>query len=362
VKNHSVDKARLANVDLIKCIAIFFVISYHSSYYSYNIFEKNIITYMTYLYRTVVSTCVPVFFFVNGYLLLGKELDIRKHIKKIVHFTLVAEIWNFITLLIYSVIHQEKLFDVAFFQYLFFGRSGCTNHLWFIAAIIGIYIFFPLIKYIYDNSKLFMYLWWVCLILTIGNVVLNQAVTVVSYFLTQGNTVYNLNWFKAYNPFRNLHGYALTYFCLGGLINKLMDRLNQMTNVKRNVLATGILCVNCLLLWMTGILNTHISQNNWDVVWFGYDTVFTLVNVICLYVLCSNLKKDIFIIRSIADNTLGIYFIHENVRFILDRYVMNSKLTSTFPGHLLYALSILIISYLICLIMRHIPIVRRLIK
>ena len=63
--------------------AIYFVCFYH--YNNLNIdFLSNpsISTYFNYFIRGIASTGVPLFFMVNGELMLNKDYDLKKHIKK----------------------------------------------------------------------------------------------------------------------------------------------------------------------------------------------------------------------------------------------------------------------------------------
>ncbi len=66
------DKKRLFFIDILESIAIFFVLSYHGTNYSFEFLQDrgNVLFYFRYYLRTILSCCVPLFFFANGYLLL----------------------------------------------------------------------------------------------------------------------------------------------------------------------------------------------------------------------------------------------------------------------------------------------------
>lgn len=75
---------RWSYIDILECIGIIFVIMYHTSTYNYDCLETNNALYVVrYLSRSLLSTCVPLFFFANGYLLFNRKFDLRKHIYKI---------------------------------------------------------------------------------------------------------------------------------------------------------------------------------------------------------------------------------------------------------------------------------------
>lgn len=75
---------RLTYIDLLESIAIFFVLLYHSRLYATDFLsDSSISNYISYFSTTILSTCVPLFFFANGYLLFSKPFVLKKHIFKI---------------------------------------------------------------------------------------------------------------------------------------------------------------------------------------------------------------------------------------------------------------------------------------
>lgn len=57
------NRQRIAELDLLKAIAIFLVVFYHSTTYKFNIAEVNILLYrMRYFCRTIIPVSVPTFF------------------------------------------------------------------------------------------------------------------------------------------------------------------------------------------------------------------------------------------------------------------------------------------------------------
>lgn len=76
---------RFAYIDLIEALAISFVIIYHVGMYPKNILsDSSLLAYFNYWLTGLLSVCVPVFFFANGFLLFGKPFNLERHIKKIV--------------------------------------------------------------------------------------------------------------------------------------------------------------------------------------------------------------------------------------------------------------------------------------
>ena len=142
------EKKRLTHIDLLELIAMFFVILYHSTLYPYDFLaEHNFANYILYFCRTILSTCVPLFFFANGYLLFRKEFVLREHILKIIRLSVLTLMWAIITLLLLQPIKQETLSLTEFIKAIWNWKLGWINHLWYMGALICIYIFFPLYNF-----------------------------------------------------------------------------------------------------------------------------------------------------------------------------------------------------------------------
>ena len=110
-----------------------------------------------------------------------------------------------------------------------------------------------------------------------------------------------------------------------------------------------------------GLLHSRFIYNGvWDIVWNGYDTIFTFLNVFFIYLLCLNYKKDCKLIKDISINSLGIYFVHGLLIMLTIDMVKNEYLRNL-PCNLLYSLILLLVCLLICEIIRKIPFINKLI-
>lgn len=64
--------------------------------------------------------------------------------------------------------------------YLWTFRQGWINHLWYIGALICIYVFLPVFKSVFDtNRKYFYYITIIIALFTFGNTTINIIVTIV---------------------------------------------------------------------------------------------------------------------------------------------------------------------------------------
>lgn len=358
------EKQRLSSIDMMKTIAIFFVIIYHGALFSNDFLEKaDLICYGRYYVRTILSTCTPLFFFVNGYLLFGKSFDLQKHVYKMVRLTALSVIWAIIALLFLQIIHDEYLSLIDFIKAIWHWKVGWINYLWYMGALVCIYVFFPLLKNAYDTSfKTFLYFTILCCLFTFGNAFLNHAGTVFSGLLLKEPVVFSgENFFNIYNPFRGIHGFTFGYFCIGGVVHHFQSVIERINVRTRNLLAVLGIALSCLGLFWTGICYSKAEGSVWSVVWQGYDSIFTLINVLCIFILCLNWKKDSRMIREISGNTLGIYFIHYILISALRPQIQRYDFLSTFSFTVVFASVVLTASLMICLVMKKCPVLSKLI-
>lgn len=362
MSHSSTNKDRIAWIDLLETIAIFMVVLYHSRFYISDIIGLGSLgTYVNYFFNTTLAVSVPLFFFVNGYLLLSKKFDFKRHLRKIIKLTLITLIWYGITLAWLVFLHREWLEMGGLGAVLNAVKSG-INHLWFMGALICIYLFFPLLKIVYDqNKKVFLYFTIICLIFTIGNTLLNEVLTVGSQLLGRPHIFHEYNFFNIFNPFRGIYGYSFTYFCLGGILYKYIDCIKHISARNRNLLALGLLLLGCFGLFGVGVVYSRMGNEEWNVMWNGYDTIFTMLNVAGLLLLSLNFQKASRLITVISRNTLGIYLTHMLFVELLRPVAGQIQFFHSFGGNMIYALGILVISLLFVGLIRKIPLLRNLV-
>jgi surface polysaccharide O-acyltransferase-like enzyme len=362
-------EGRVYSYDLIKSIAIYLVCLYHFGLPARSsdtdiLKSHQYATYFNYFFIGISSIGVPLFFMVNGALLLNKTFDIKKHIYKIMVLFLLYILWGAITLIIEVPIFGDHYSLTEFFKVIYYTKQGRINNLWFLPALIYVYILFPLIKSLLDKNEkpLSYYLWVMIFIFTFGIVFLNDLINVVGYFLNS-NILKNkqLSSFPWFNPFNLYFSYALIYFLTGGWLVKFIKRRNFKT-----IHCLLLLLLSWCLLSLFGLMMTNITREVYDTVWYGYDTIMTLAMTISVFILCSKISvynpKFKKVITTIGANTLGIYFIHYPLGYWFKQLFGEQWLHNHFFLTLLYSLLLMLLSLLISLMLRRIPIVGRMVK
>ena len=357
-------KKRYVCIDLLESIAIFFVIIYHSTLYVYDFTQNSsAIYYILYFGRTILSTCVPIFFFANGYLLLNKKFNLRKHVIKTIRLTLLLFIWAIIRMFIFLMISGDPIsFKTIVFNILELRTDYKTNHLWFLGALICIYILFPALKSLFDaNKNGFIFFIVVCAVLTFGFVLENQIIAFLRVVFNLSIPDLNYPFITMFNPFRGSFGYSFVYFCVGGLIFTYEEKILSISTIKRNAIASIGIIICCFFLFLVGVFFTKYSEGQiWDVVWNGYDTIFTFFNVIFIYFLCLNFTTENKFITMVSNNTLGIYFLHGIIISLTLPMIQTHEILCNLPVNILYAFLVLIVCLLLCLMIKRIPILNKL--
>ncbi len=365
-------KTRIAWIDLLETIAIVAVVLCHCTAHIANSTLDSAGTgfYLHYAFRSITAVCVPLFFFANGYLLLSRPFDFKKHLRKIVHFVLVAVFWYAATLAFLVLLHRDQLVTSGLAATISSLKYGVT-HLWYLGALVCLYIFFPLLKVVYDHHRqVFLYFTIICAVITFGNTLLNNILTLYSNFIAHQGIVYaETNFLNIFNPFRGMYGYTFVYFCLGGVAAYYMDKIQNIAKRTRNLAAITGLVVGWIGLFGLGYMYSKASGRIWDNIWYGYDTIFALIATLSIFLLCLNWRKDNIVFRTISRNTLGIYLVHMLIIYALttwfNGFIMQytSPLSSmpfivTFCGVIIYTIVVTGLSLGVTVLVKKLPLIK----
>lgn len=360
-------KKKIPSLDLMKFMGILIVVFYHCRL----IIEPTILTdrsleqYIFYGILTLIGPCVPFFFLVNGYLLFDRPLDMKKHVKRTLHFVVLALVWSYLTLAITTWAYPD--FDFSWKYVLKHGLLMDTYwyyHLWFMGAMVILYLFFPLLKTAWDhNRKGFYFFVLAAFIIVFGNEALNMAYNVYAWIRHGVNYTPEYNFFSIFNPFLGYDGYIFVYFCLGAIIRENQEKFNEI--MKPWVCILGIV-VTTALLYLYGYFMSLSTGTLWQSGdQYGNDVLFSLIRILCIFGLASRYKGTgpaAKFINYISANTMGIYFIHYILRNISVRYFRELlPISNYFLKTLVYSVVIFFASWLIMVIMKRIPVLKKLV-
>lgn len=355
-------RVRNASIDLLRIIACFFVIFNHtgnSGFFLFSLYPTNTIQYWVYLFASVFCKfSVPLFFSISGALLLPKVESIKDvWVKRVLKMCIVLLVFSFVCYLI-SISKDLSKFSL----YFFFATLYQSNHnssYWFLYAFIPYLISLPLLRPLAQNMKNEHFLYMIVIGITFMAIL-----PIVEYLLWQGEHTLNTNF-----RFGWITSSAVIYPCLGYYLENRMD-----DNKARKYLPIlwGIniatIFVSCYMTYfkakITGICNEGASQ--------AFHSSFVLINVITLYISFKCLFNKPFsskvssLIASVGEATFGMYLIHKNVMVLVTRLHILEFLRETVHmnyllSSLLYCLVVFVIAYGITLLMKKIPLLKKLI-
>ncbi len=356
---------RIYFYDIVKCIASYLICLSHFGSLDIDIIKsQHYNVYFNYFFLGISSVGVPLFLMVNGAFIMNKNYPFQKIFYRSKSYGILYLVWGAITLLLLAPLFHDHYSIREFVQAIFSLKPDRTDHLWFLLAMIYIYILFPYFKTMYDRSeKIYsIYLIASIFLFTFGFVFINEVANAAGYFLHSVTLKQlNMNEVVPFNPFTPWFGYTLIYFICGGYIAKNL----QLFNYKASFLLAGIL-MSLFLLFLFGLMKTNISGIGFDSVWGGHDSIMTLVMAFSLFVLCSKItlknERLIQISRLVGVNTLGIYFIHMPLGYWMTDYYKRLAISNYFFADLFFALILMMVSLAISISLKQVPFLNRLVK
>lgn len=354
------NKARLANIDLIKVIAIVWVLALHVGVWNIDFLHGNFGHQIPQYMMRLLSEGVPIFVMVNGFLLFkSKSFSLKKHARKMIKILILFVLWA--TILIFTKgLGKEKLTILLVLNYILTTSVGSkyTGVLWFLENLLAIYFIFPILKFVFDNQyKLFLLLFCIVAFFTVGINLLSVGADLI-YIFVPNDFLKNIQFFLGrINPIGN--GEYLFFMMLGGVI------LNNLDSIKSKRFVWIIIG---LLAWIfmsaIGLFISYKTSNIYNEA-FGYCSVFTLFILVGLFALTLGYtdKERWYnkIVTSMAKSTFGIYFIHTLfIERIIYPYIYVVYSDAMFI-RILSWIGIYIISWIVTVLMLNIPYIRKLV-
>jgi surface polysaccharide O-acyltransferase-like enzyme len=381
-------KVRYANLDLLKGIAMLLVITLHLPLWRTDYYETgNVSRMIQYAFR-LLSEGVPVFLMINGMLIIPrKHLDLKEHYKKTFRIFLVMLAWEVIYTVSYILVTGcEKLNYKVVVNAVLTTAVGSkyTGLFWFLQGLIALYIIYPVIRLVYQTS----YKYYCCLFAFLaGSRILYflaaELGPISQRYMINDNWIVNIpGWVNQFQmvPIEAAKADYLLFFMMGGVV---------MHEIKRIQAHRHIWALAGLLAWILaicyGFFRTNFDRQLYNPA-FNYASVFMLVMLVGW--LASTFwfqdRGNAFnrFVTSVGKNTLGIYAVHQilikfyeyfrcinssrvdmgkvqDIWELSDQYL---KLAPDFTERLLTILAVFLISWLITLLFRKIPLLHYLVE
>ena len=329
-------KYRNINLDLLKVLACVGVVLLHTAMGGFK--ETGSWNFSTYLYY-LGTYSIPLFFMVNGYLLLGKrEITYSYILQKVKWILITVSSWTFIVWLFkrdFAVNPVKKIIGSMV-------QKGYFFQFWFFGALILIYLCLPILKKILNSKRSYLYilssLVTIGLVFELANMVLQMPLQ--SYVI---QTFRLWTWFF--------------YYLLGGFIAQFdKDIIKNRFKRWMKIIVVLLFLVSPLILFFLARTTYHNSFAE-----YFYDLLF--VKVVSLGIFLT-----IFSLALNQDNNKWIVFLSNQTMgvFIIHTYIMKlwGKLFGfSFVGaYLLFAIFTLCVSFIIVGMLMKIPYFSRIVK
>ncbi len=334
-------------IDLLRIILIILVVLIHiSNLYLVNFSRISLSKYTIVLFFNSFSrVCVPLFFMISGALLINEKYDRKKYFTRIIKFIVILIIWS----IVYSILNETFELKTLFIS-LFNARST-QRHLWFMYAIIGLYIALPFIQNMCKNmsheiENLFIILWSIFS----GLGVIYEPL--ISYIANiEVNIEYPIPIIQA--------TYYLGYFILGHILYKRIE--NNEIKIKNKTLILIYILSSLITFSLT--LYSSIKLNRYYDAMLWYKSIFTIIAATCIFLLIINKNYNIKhekIIKYFSNLTFGIYLIH---MVFLNKIMEHYIIINYSPIYMIPFLSLIILFLsIICIaILKKIPYINKII-
>lgn len=330
-------------MDIAKVFAMFQVIYIHYAFYT-NGFSN------TCLSRAVTSltvSCVPLFIAVNGAILFNRPFNSERHWLRIRRYLLLLFAWRAIDIAVYRFLGAPRLSVSETFALLVSGNADgyLLGHFWFLYALIGLYLLFPLLKLAWDEKREALYP--LCLGLMILFCLLDGA---RSLMLFVSPTLYVklapfFNSFSALNPLSAV-GYLVLYFVGGAFIS---DRATSMRQGKADGEGGPRLGIIVVTLLVSSVLTCLIHEAQYRNgsgafgVDYGYWLPTTFLLTLSLLALFFQIdfrgekSRAVFwkAVAALGSGTFAVYMLHMPALVVFAK-LESGYLCTLFSGNVLF--------------------------
>ena len=340
-------------------MAAFMVCFYHLSMH-YGMLDMGYIKnniYIPNINRLIVNFCamsVPLFFMVNGSLVLSKEYGVKKLIKRAIKLMIMYISWIIIISFIASKL-RGSLYDFNFIEMIINIGNSDTVHLWYLRTTAILMIITPIIKKI-SKSKYSYILNIIIMLLIIFPFTYNYLIILFKYL-----NIDKLNILPRTGLFTM---YSILYYILGKIIYDNIEYINKhFNNIK--YFAIILILLGWILVTFEVIFWTNINRSLFDGVNSSFPTLGALCMSLGAFILISNIKlveesKMKNIVQFISSKSMGIYIFHMPMILFLKTQLNIASI----PLYLSIITTFIII--VICIfttyLLNKIPIIRSLLK
>lgn len=218
-------KERVLAFDILKIISIYLVVIIHICTIVFGNYNVQTVEWQVLnAWDSIAHISVPIFFMVSGALLLNDERSrsidfVLKH--RVINVVRIYILWD-IFYTIWSVVKWSIVegFRMGFLKSAAVEFMKGHYHMWFLVALVGLYLLLPILKIIVDDVSIEKYFIFLCIgLCTIPTTIAGFHV-IDQYFQIFNNLYLNFGYVTCfvlghylYRYYKTLSGFA--FFCAG---------------------------------------------------------------------------------------------------------------------------------------------------
>ncbi len=297
-ENHSeTDNKQILWVTYLRVFAIFAVVLLHTAtplLHGMAVLPRSI-WWTGNLYNSGVLMSVPLLFMISGFLLLTRDetlvLFFQKRVNKII---LPLIVWTVFYMAWKDLFTTEQPTTLRSFITAVF--TPAVAHLWFLYALLGIYLFVPILRIIVFNTSVHIRYYYILLWFL--------AAAIIPMF---GNHLH----IKSAIDLKMISGY--TGYLMVGL---LLGNFHVSRNTAKFSLIAAILCV---AVTAAGIYDLSLRAGEYDMYYCQYTSPNVVALAVSVFILCKyaflhfpvfHHPATIRIARMFGETSMGIYLLH----------------------------------------------------
>lgn len=351
------DRKRVLYFDALETLSIFLVVSVHSVWLNGNVPAS--------ISMSLSPAAVPVFFMVHGALLLRKDFSWKKHCARMVKTIFQLLAWSTIYLLIclWEGLTDSPVSIGYLYEYYVEGavlRAPMGGVLWFIFALLSVYLLFPVLSAIKPSRKVLIYVAGISFLF--GFCVKELEVwgqAFGSIFTDREFTLSSLNnYLSPFGTYVN----CIFFFVYGFLLAEKLREWNGSPLRKQVRISCCLILFGIALMMLERRVEFGTFNYNWRPLSEQYMRVGTVLMATGLFSLFSRIpfrEEKCGILVKISTHTIDIYYIHAIIVRLVYDHLFEQRYAGVLPNYL-RALAVLVLSYWIGKIIRSIPLIRKL--
>ena len=352
MKDQAPPKESIFWVDLIRVVATVLVVTVHVSGQITNVWGQVPVRdwLIGNIYGGIARVCVPLFFMISGYLLLPRSEGLgsfyRKRIPKVL---LPLIVWSFIYLGWYCGNHPGACTPRVVQDMLL--TQAAYYHLWFLRALLGIYLILPALRLIVQADSDGRILWYLIALWLV---------------FQPGFATANQFWGITIRLGVPLATGFVGFFFLGHL-------LGHWTLSRFTIAASAATWIVATLATIVGTYLMTRSSGKFDGFFYDFTSLNVIVASAAAFLLLRRISEvEVFtsarvhnFIRSIATASFGIYLIHVMMVEVLQGWIPGFRFDSLIGNPLwsipLVSAIVLVLSFFAVRILQKIPILNRIV-